>query len=266
MGTRLFFPFLAVVLSLLAPSPASAFGGGGEGCGAGVCTECHSMEKAEAEKLLTGLVEKVEGVEFSIVPGLWKVGVEGKGQKGSVYIDFSKSYIISGRILRLSDWKDVTSIGREQGERKADLSLIPLEDALLLGNAEAKRKAVVFTDPQCPYCKKLHAELGKVIESDPDIAFYIKLFPLKSHPDAYRISKSVVCEGSVSLLEDSFAGKEVPDPACETDAVDKTLALGEELGIRSTPTLVLPDGTILSGFKPSEKLLDLLKGEAGSKE
>ena len=267
MVIRLFSPLLVATLVLLiAPSQASAFGGGGEGCGAGVCTECHSMEREEAEKLLTGLVEKVDAVEFSIVPGLWKVSVEGKGQKGSVYIDFSKSYIVSGRILRLSDWKDVTAIAQAQGERRADLSRIPLEDALLLGSAKAKTKAIVFTDPQCPYCKKLHVELGKVVESDPDIAFYIKLFPLKSHPDAYRISKSVVCERSMSLLEDSFADKEVPDPACETDAVDKTLALGEELGIRSTPTLVLPDGSILSGFKPSEKLLDLLQGEDQKQE
>jgi thiol:disulfide interchange protein DsbC len=70
----------------------------------------------------------------------------------------------------------------------------------------------------------------------------------------------------MSLLEDSFADKEVPDPACETDAVDRTLALAEELGIRSTPTLVLPDGSILSGFKPSEKLLDLLQGEDRKQE
>ena len=103
-----------------------------------------------------------------------------------------------------------------------------------------------------------HRELKKAVEKNPDVAFYLKLFPLKSHPDAYRISKSVICSGSMELLEASFEGKDIPDPSCETDAVDRTLSLVSELGIRSTPTLVLPDGRILSGFKPADKILELV--------
>jgi thiol:disulfide interchange protein DsbC len=215
------------------------------------------MDRAEAELLLKGLVEKVHSVDFSIVPGLWKVEVEGKGQRGSVYVDFSKGYVISGRILRVSDWSDVTD-GSAPVEKKADPAAIPLDDALLLGSKSASTKAIVFTDPQCPYCVKFHAELKEVVAKNPDVAFYLKLFPLKSHPDAYRISRSVICSGSMELLEASFAGKPVPDPSCETDAVDRTLSLVSELGIRSTPTLVLPDGRILSGFKPAEKVLELM--------
>lgn len=248
---------LALGVALFLPPSAAAFGGGGEGCGAGSCVECHSMDRSEAELLLKGLVEKVHSVDFSIVPGLWKVEVEGKGQRGAIYIDFSKGYVISGRVLRISDWSDVTA-GSAPVEKKADPAAIPLGDALLLGSKSASTKAIVFTDPQCPYCVKFHAELKKVVAKNPDVAFYLKLFPLKSHPDAYRISKSVICSGSMELLEASFEGKPVPDPSCETDAVDRTLSLVSELGIRSTPTLVLPDGQILSGFKPAEKILELM--------
>ena len=194
---------------------------------------------------------------FSIVPGLWKVEVEGKGQRGAVYVDFSKGYVISGRVLRISDWSDVTA-GSAPVEKKVDMARIPLDDALLIGSKTASRKGVVFTDPLCPYCVKFHAELKKVVSKDSDVAFYLKLFPLKSHPDAYRISKSVICAGSMDLLEASFEGKPIPDPSCETDAVDRTLSLVSELGIRSTPTLVLPDGRILSGFKPAEKILEMM--------
>ena len=249
--------FLVIAVLFFLPATSAAFGGGGEGCGAGSCVECHSMDLPEAELLLKGLVEKVHSVEFSTVPGLWKVEVEGKGQRGAVYVDFSKGYVISGRILRISDWSDVTT-GSAPVEKKADPAAIPLDDALLLGSKSAPKKAIVFTDPQCPYCVKFHAELKEVVAKDSDVAFYLKLFPLKSHPDAYRISRSVVCSGSMKLLEDSFEGKAVPDPSCETDAVDRTLSLVSELGIRSPPTLVLPDGRILSGFKPAEKILELM--------
>jgi len=265
MRIRLLHFLAAIVFTFTAASQAEAFGGGGEGCGAGTCTECHSMDKGEAETLLKGLVEKVHGVDFSIVPGLWRVEVESKEQRGAVYIDFSKEFVVSGRIMRLADWTDVSS-GKVQKQKKVDPSGIPLDGALLLGRADASTKVIVFTDPQCPYCGKLHHELEEVVKNNPDIAFYMILFPLKSHPDAYRISKSVICAGSMELLKESFAGKTIPDPSCETDAVDRHLALAKKLGIRSTPTLVLPDGRVLSGFKPAVKLVEILRGPAPAKD
>ncbi len=95
---------------------------------------------------------------------------------------------------------------------------------------------------------------------DPEIAFLIKLFPLKMHPNAYEISKSIVCNKSMAMLEASFADKPVPPAICKTSAVDQTLALVGDLGVRSTPTLVLPDGLIVPGFKKAEALLALIRG------
>jgi thiol:disulfide interchange protein DsbC len=249
-----------VLTALLLPSRTLAFGGGGDGCGAGTCSECHSFAKAEAEKLLSGLVDKVHSVDFAIVPGLWRVDAEAKGKRGSLYVDFSKSYAISGRVIRLADWTDVTSSQAAQTPQKVDFSAIPLRDAPVMGSREAPKKVVVFTDPQCPFCGKLHAELKKIISERGDIAFYMKLFPLSSHPDSYRISTSIICDGSLTYLEKSFNDEPVPDPSCKTDEIDNNLALVKKLGIRSTPTLVLPDGTILPGFKPAEKLLEILDG------
>ncbi len=247
---------LAIAFLFALPAPAGAFGAEG-GCGAGKCIECHSLDEKEAEGLLKGLVEKIHKVEFSQVPGLWKVDVEGKGQRGVIYIDFSKDYTISGRIVRLSDWTEVVE-GVSAEPRRADPANVPLADALLLGSREAATKVIVFTDPQCPYCKKLHEELVKIVAEKPDIAFYLKLFPIASHPESYGISKAVICDNSLSLLEESFAGKKVPAPTCETDAVEKNVALAKKLGITSTPTLILPDGRILPGFKPAEKLIEIL--------
>ena len=78
------------------------------------------------------------------------------------------------------------------------------------------------------------------------------------HPNAYTISKSIVCNRSLAMLEESFAGKTLPPPLCETKAVDDTLALVEKLGINSTPTLVLPDGRVMPGYKKADDLLKLL--------
>ncbi|MCK4509868.1 MAG: DsbC family protein, partial [Desulfuromonadales bacterium] len=235
----------------------NAFAMSADGCGAGSCADCHSLTKQETVTLLGDMVDKVNRVEFAEIPGLWVAEVEKGQNKLPVYIDFSKQYLISGNVIRLNDKSNLT---RERSARmnRVDVSTIPLQDALLLGKPSAKTKVIVFTDPECPYCKKLHKELKEVVKRDPEIAFLIKLFPLKMHPNAYEVSKSIVCNNSMELLEISFAGKPVPPATCDTKAVDQTLALVGELGIRSTPTLVMPDGLVVPGYKKAEALLALI--------
>jgi thiol:disulfide interchange protein DsbC len=100
--------------------------------------------------------------------------------------------------------------------------------------------------------------MKKIINERKDIVFYIKMFPLNSHPEAYEKSKSIVCEKSLALLEDAFEKKPLPKPKCETSAVDENIKLTYQLGIASVPTLVLPDGRIISQYIEAKTLIDLI--------
>jgi hypothetical protein len=96
--------------------------------------------------------------------------------------------------------------------------------------------------------------MKQIVQDREDIAFYIKLLPLKIHPAAYKKSKAIVCERSLRLLEKAFDGRAVPAPTCETTEVDDTIEMAERMGITGTPTIVLPDGGIISGFRDSNEL------------
>lgn len=100
--------------------------------------------------------------------------------------------------------------------------------------------------------------MKKITEERKDIAFYIKMYPLKSHPEAYKKAKAILCEKSLVLLEDAFDKKALPEPKCETTAVDENIKLAEKLGISSTPTLILPDGRVLPGYKDAKTLINLI--------
>jgi len=246
-----------VVFTILMLVVHSAFAMSSDGCGAGTCANCHSITRTEAEVLLGDLVDKVNSVEFAEVPGMWVAEVEKDRKKLPVYIDFSKKYVVSGNVIRLNDGENLTR-QRSVQMNNIDVSRIPLADALLLGQSSAKTSVIVFTDPECPYCRKLHEELKEVVRRDPEVAFLIKLFPLKMHPNAYGISKSIVCNNSMDYLELSFAGKPVPPPNCDIPVVDETIALARELGIRSTPTLVMPDGRVIPGYRKAEVILTII--------
>jgi thiol:disulfide interchange protein DsbC len=100
--------------------------------------------------------------------------------------------------------------------------------------------------------------MKQVTDQRKDIVFYIKLFPLKNHPEAFQKSKSIVCEKSLALLEDAFEKKPIPKPKCETSAVDENIKLAEKLGITSVPSVILPDGRVFPGYKDARSLIQLI--------
>ena len=208
--------FLLCVLlagALLSVPAVQAFTG--EGCSEGECRDCHDLGKDEAQGLLKDLAGRVLEVRFSEVPGLWVVDVEKKGKKFPVFIDFSKQYLIGGKIIKLATKEDV-SLRTYINLNRVDVSRIPLGDAIVIGNPKAKYQVIVFDDPECTYCKKLHPEMKRVAKEHPDIAFFIKLYPLtKIHPQAYNKAKAIICAKSLQLLDDSLAGKPIPAPSLQ---------------------------------------------------
>ena len=102
--------------------------------------------------------------------------------------------------------------------------------------------------------------MEKVLKERKDIAFYILLFPLAMHKDAYWKSKSIVCNRSLKMLEDAFAKKEIPQPECDTKEIDANMKVAEALGITGTPALVLPDGRVHTGMMPAKQLIDFING------
>lgn len=226
------------------------------------CTKCHSLDTGDAAEILRGMKitdVKILDIQLSPLKGLWEINVEKEGKRGVFYIDFSKKFIVSGSIIEVK-----TSINKTQEKlsqspvNHISQKKIPLKDALVLGNKKSSKRVIVFTDPDCPFCKKLHAELKKIVETKKDIAFYIKLFPLQMHKDAYSKSKAILCEKSLKLLEDSFEGKQLPKPKCEANEIDANIKLASKLGITGTPTIIMPDGRVFQGFFTAEKLLALI--------
>ena len=72
------------------------------------------------------------------------------------------------------------------------------EKHLLIGNKDAKHKLVVFTDPQCPFCKEKIPEIYKAVKENPEtFALYYYHFPLlRIHPVSDIITRAMVVEQS----------------------------------------------------------------------
>jgi len=249
---------VAALLLFLTVPAAHAFTG--EGCSSGACTDCHSLTRDEAAKILGGNVDNVLSVGISPVGGLWEVAVEKAGQRWPLYIDFSKEFVIAGQIIQLSTKKNLTG-NRMMSMNRIDVSQIPLAGSIVVGSKDAKQRIVVFDDPNCPHCAKLHETAKGIVAKNPDVAFFVRPFPRNGDRPTYETALSIVCAGTAQALEDAFAGKVLPKGECGSKAVDETIEAAKRFNIRSTPTMVFPDGRVVPGALEAETILSLLKEE-----
>jgi len=112
------------------------------------CSKCHTLNKDEARDLLKSVIPDVGilDVRPGPVKGFWEVYLESRGQKGIVYVDFLKKHFFSGALISLGDKKNLTQ-ERLIELNRVDVSQIPLDDALVMGDQKAKIRVIVFTDP-----------------------------------------------------------------------------------------------------------------------
>jgi thiol:disulfide interchange protein DsbC len=223
------------------------------------CTECHTLTREEAAAALGPMVDNVVGVVPGPFPGVWEVDIAKGGKTYPVYLDYSRKYLFNGQFIRLSDMENLTGL-RYQDLNRIDVSTISTKEAIVMGNRKAKKGIIVFSDPTCPYCVKLHAEIKKAVAKDPEAAFYVMPYPRNKNDKAtYNKCLAAVCAKSEQLLDDVYAGKKVPAPTCKSTAVDDTMKLADRLGIQGTPSMVLPDGRIVSGYMEADALLALFR-------
>lgn len=113
------------------------------------CSKCHNLKKDEASALLKELIPGVKILTVRTIPvrSMWEVVLQTNGRNELVYIDFSKKYLLSGSLIDIKGKKNLSQ-DRLADINKINVSQIPLKDALVMGDKNAKHKVIVFDDPE----------------------------------------------------------------------------------------------------------------------
>ena len=196
--------------------------------------------KAETDNLKKSFPNlRVDSVKESPIKGLYEI-VAGN----QVFYFSPDGYLMFGEIWS-KDGKNLTAEMREK-VLSEKVKSIPLDKALKIGSGP--RKVIEFTDPDCPYCRKVDEFLAK----RTDVTRYVFFFPLRQiHPDAekkvsYILSQKDREEAFREVVSGALDGK----PAPETDHQDAMLAemeqVAKSIGVRGTPALWI-DGTAVNG-------------------
>lgn len=149
-----------------------------------------------------------------------------------------------------------------------------------IGAAHPKLTLVVFTDYNCPYCKKFDPYMEKIVEDHPDVAVVFKFLPFRSkssvtsardaltlwstHPDQFMkfndilMSKKGYHDDASIEAAKKKAGVLIDTPNSQSlETIKTSLAVAQELGIDGTPATLIGDN-MLSGWVPYEQFEQLV--------
>jgi len=220
---------------------------------------------ADNERLRSTLEERMPGYKIGQInpgpmPGLFEVVVNGINV---MYTDKKGELAFFGNMVNLKTQENLT---KKRSEELAfvDFSQIPLTQAIVKVKGDGSRKLVVFSDPDCPYCKQLEKELAFL----DNVTIYTMLYPLEElHPGARKKSAAVWCAADRAKAWDDLMlfGKE---PATATDEcktpLDEINKLAQRLSITGTPGLVFENGKLVPGALKTEQIEELLKAATKS--
>ena len=200
----------------------------------------------------------VQSVAKTPYAGLYEVFLDGQ----IIYTDEKFSFLIAeGRLVDPRNKRDITSERLEELTR-VDFSALPLNQAVKVVKGNGSRKLAVFSDPDCPFCKRLEQnELSGIT----DVTIYTFLFPLEQlHPDAGNKSKAIWCAPTRAQAWENWILRgqlAQGSTSCETPLA-KNAALGKKIAITSTPTLIFSDGRRMLGAYPAQEIEKALDAAA----
>jgi len=234
-------PGIALVAALLIAQPLFA--------------DSDSEELAAVQATVAGLFSEIqpEHVFRSPIDGWYTV------RKGAVvaYISADGRYLLQGDLIDLEQQVNLSEHTRNEA-RIQMMTAVPDGKMIVFSPEEVKYTVSVFTDIDCTYCRRLHSQIDDYLAHGIEVRYL--LYP-RSGPATLSWSKAeqVWCADdrnqalTLAKLDESFA-----TASCDASVIATHYAMGQDVGLRGTPAIVLQDGTLVSGYLPPDQLAETL--------
>lgn len=216
-----------------------------------------AMAKSPEESIREVIGPNMPGIK-TVAPatvgldGLWQITTE----SGEVfYSNADGSRLIVGNVWDTVAKRNLTQEAIDVAQR-IDFSSIKLEDANFVtvhkdANGKADRKLVVFSDPQCGYCKQFERDVVANLKNATVYTFVVNVLG----PNSENLIKQIGCETDQKKAYVDFMTKNITpsNPGlCEAGSamLNKAKQATATYAIRSTPTSYVQSGTPIRGALP----------------
>lgn len=210
-----------------------------------------SADAGDHQALAAVLAARVGALPDAIGPSPAEGMLEARWGSNFAYVTPDGSHVIYGDMLDLGTGESVTESRRKSVRLQA---MAELEDTIAFLPENPKHVITVFTDIDCGYCRKMHHEMTDYHAEGIGIryAFYPRSGP---GTESFRKAEAVWCsEDRQQAITDAKNGDPMRGDSSCANPVLAEYQLGQQVGLRGTPMIVLADGEVVNGYVPAAAL------------
>lgn len=198
----------------------------------------------------------IHGVKpVDVFPGVYEVQIDNE----IVYMDETAKYAIMGNLIDLKSRVNLTEKALQK-QAAQQWKKLPFQYAIKEVRGEGKREIVLFSDADCPFCRKIEKSLQEL----DNVTIYTFMAPIAElHPDAARKSRAIWCAEDRLKAWTGYMRDNEPLPELKDDCKapeEEWTKLQKRFKIRATPTLLFSNGTVVPGALGKEEIEKILDG------
>jgi len=218
-------------------------------------------DEASVKKLLAERLAElpVQAVKPAPMPGWYEVF---SGNR-LFYVDEKVDHVLVGSIIDAKTKRNLTE-ERIRDLLRVNVADLPYEDAIKIVKGDGKRKLVTFEDPDCPYCRRVEADIAKL----DNYTLYVFLYPIEQlHPSAPDKSRRVWCakDPAKAWLDLMLRNQDPKGKGDCKNPISRNIGLAAQLNIQGTPALIFEDGRVVPGAIPKEQIEKFMNEAAARK-
>lgn len=215
--------------------------------------------EAAIQKKLNQLIPNAPAanIKESVIPNLYEVSLGGK----IIYMSSDGQYIVNGHIIDLDTRENLTEQALNK-TRKTTLDRLSASSMIVYpAQGQKKRTITVFSDIDCPYCRKLHKEIPVLNQAGIEVRYMA--YPRAGiGSEAYKKAVSVWCaQDSAKAMDKAMTNGHVTSKTCQ-NPVQKHMQQAEMFGVTGTPYILFDSGKMIPGYAPAKELIKLLVEKA----
>ena len=212
------------------------------------------IARKNISKLFSGVNPK--DIFPSPITGLYQVVIPPR----LFYASADGRYVVDGDLIDMKTKQNISQGLRNKALSTA-INAMGEDSMIVFGKDTLKHTVTVFTDIDCTYCRKLHNEVKSY--NDQGIRIRYMAYPRAGIGSvAFNKAEAVWCsKDKQKAMTQAKSGTNVKSKTCKSP-VAQHYALGNMIGIRGTPALILENGTVVPGYIPAKRLSEALNKPA----
>ena len=172
---------------------------------------------------------------------LYVLSIQVQGNTDEVFLTKDKKRLITGEVIDTASGAKITA--------PADLSGVRGKEAFVFGTGTDEY--LLFTDPECPYCKKFESYFPQI---EKNVKIRVYYYPLDFHKNAkdmsiYIMSKKTPAEKAKAMLNLDLNSEAYKNRKYSKDELAKLeqslteqMAIAQKLNVQGTPALFDKNG------------------------